>query len=111
MFGVAVAYLVALPTLVRATPLAMPLGVDVALAAAAAVPLALVDDGVHRSMYAQGRRGGSGRRRPGNSWRGSLAAIALYGVMRQKMNLNWDGRRAVRLIGRDPTPSPTSARR
>ena len=44
MFGVAVAYLVALHDFVRATPLAMPLGVDVALAAAAAVPLALVDD-------------------------------------------------------------------
>ena len=41
MFGVAVAYLVALHDFVRATPLALPLGVDVALAAAAAVPLAL----------------------------------------------------------------------
>ena len=78
MFGVAVAYLVALHDFVRATPLAMPLGVDVALAAAAAVPLVLVDD--FGSLAAAGAA----------AWWPSPARspIALYGVMRRE-RLGW----------------------
>ena len=79
MFGVAVAYLVALHDFVRATPLAMPLGVDVALAAAAAVPLALVDD--FGSLAAAGAAALV-------ALACSLAAIALYGVMRRE-RLGW----------------------
>ena len=79
MFGVAVAYLVALHDFVRATPLALPLGVDVALAAAAAVPLALVDD--FGSLAAAGAAALV-------ALACSLAAIALYGVMRRE-RLGW----------------------
>jgi amino acid permease len=79
MFGVAVAYLVALHDFVRATPLAMPLGVDVALAAAAAVPLALVDD--FGSLAAAGAAALV-------ALACSLAAIALYGVLRRE-RLGW----------------------
>ena len=44
MFGVVVAYLVALHDFVARTPLACPRGVDVGVAAAMALPLSLVDD-------------------------------------------------------------------
>lgn len=79
MFGVAVSYLVALHDFIRATPLAVPLGVDVAAAAAIAVPLALVDD--MGSLAAVGAAGLV-------ALACSLTAIALYGVARRE-TLGW----------------------